>query len=96
MSRRNPPGANMCPRGDNHRHSIIELEIMLNVISGSIGRVGVSKGKIAVIAVIAFLTLTFFAIGYSAVESVEGNAAATGQQTSEGGENSAISAFKFV
>ncbi len=86
----------MCPRGDNHRHSIIELEIMLNVISGSIGRVGVSKGKIAVIAVIAFLTLTFFAIGYSAVESVEGNAAARGQQTSEGSENSAISAFKFV
>jgi len=69
---------------------------MLNVISGSIGRVGVSKGKIAVIAVIAFLTLAFFAIGYSAVESVEGNAAATGQRTSEGGENAAISAFKFV
>ena len=86
----------MGSRGDNHRYSIIELGIMLNVISGSIGRVGVSKGKIAVIVVIAFLTLTFFAIGYSAVESVEGNAAATGQQTSDGGENTAISAFKFV
>ena len=69
---------------------------MLNVISGSIGRVGVSKGKIAVIAVIAFLTLTFFAIGYSAVESAEGNAAAAGQQNIEGGESAAISAFKFV
>ena len=69
---------------------------MLNAFSGSIRRVGISKGKIAVIAVIAFLTLTFFAIGYSAVERVEGNAAATGQQDAGEGENAAISVFKFV
>lgn len=71
---------------------------MLNVFSGNIGRVGISKGKIAVIVVIAFLTLTFFAIGYSALEQVEGNAASV-QRTESGGqadENIAVSAFKFV
>ena len=86
----------MCLRGDNHQRCIIELGIMLNVLSGSVGRMGISKGKIAVIAVIAFMTLTVFAIGYSAVEQVEGNAAARGQQTTGEGENAAISAFKFV
>ena len=69
---------------------------MLNVFSGNIRRVGISKGKLAVVAVVAFLTLTFFAIGYSAVEQAEGNVAATGQQEAGGGENAAISAFKFV
>ena len=84
--------------GDNCGYRIIELGIMLNVFSGSIRRVGISRGKIAVIAVIAFMTLTFFAIGYTALEQAEGNAAAA-QQTDSGGqtdENMAVSAFKFV
>ena len=71
---------------------------MLNVFSGNIGRIGISKGKIAVIAVIAFLTLTFFAIGYSALEQVEGSAASV-ERTDSGGQtddNIAVSAFKFV
>ena len=84
------------PRGDNHQYCIIELGIMLNVFSGNIGRIGISKGKIAVIAVIAFLTLTFFAIGYSALEQVESSAAANVQQDAGEGENAAISVFKFV
>ena len=72
---------------------------MLNVFSDNLSRMGISKAKIAIVAVIAFLTLTFFAIGYSAMEQVEANAAATEQQTGSGGEtdeNIAVSAFKFV
>ena len=70
---------------------------MLNVPSGNIRRVGISKGKIAVIAVIAFLTLTFFAIGYTAVEEAEANAAVAQQQGMEvSGDNTAVSLFKFV
>ena len=71
---------------------------MLSAFSGNIRRVGISKGKIAVIAVIVFLTLTFFAIGYSAMEQVEAKAPSA-QQTDTGGqtdESIAVSAFKFV
>ena len=69
---------------------------MVNVISGSARRVGISKAKIAVIAVVAFMTLTVFAIGYTAVEQVEGNVSATQRQAAGESENPAISAFKFV
>ena len=70
---------------------------MLSVLSGNIRRAGISKGKMAVIAVIVFMTLTFFAMGYTAVESVENSAGATQQQQNAGeGENAAISVFKFV
>lgn len=69
---------------------------MLNAFSGSIRRVGVSRGKLAVIAVIAFLTLTFFAIGYTALEQAEANTAANVQQDAGEGENAALSVFKFV
>ena len=72
---------------------------MLNVFYVNISRMGISKGKIVIIAVIAFLTLTFFAIGYSAMEQVEANAPATEQRTGSEGqtdENVAVSAFKFV
>ena len=71
---------------------------MLSAFSGNLRRAGISKGKIAVFAVIAFLTLTFFAIGYSAMEQVESSAAYV-QQTESGGqadESIAVSAFKFV
>ena len=69
---------------------------MLGVFSGNIRRAGISKGKMAVIAVIVFMTLTFFAMGYTAVESVENSAGATQQQNAGEGENAAISVFKFV
>lgn len=54
------------------------------------------KIKLAVIAVIAFLTLTFFALGFTALE--EANSASAGvQQTAGGsGDNAAVSVFKWV
>lgn len=70
---------------------------MLNTLTVNIRRVGISRSKIAVIAVVAFMTLTFFAIGYTAVEEAESSAAAAIQQGIDPeGESAAISVFKFV
>ena len=69
---------------------------MLNVFYGNMRRVGISRGKIAVIAVIAFMTLTVFAIGYTALEQAENSAAANVQRDAGEGENAALSVFKFV
>lgn len=54
------------------------------------------KIKLAVIAVIAFLTLTFFALGFTALE--EANSASAGAQQTAGddGDNAAVSVFKWV
>lgn len=59
-------------------------------------RVSLSKSKLAIVALIAFLTLSFFAIGYSAMDEAQGNSAAVQQPAKQGGNNPAISAFKFV
>ena len=69
---------------------------MLEIMSLNIRRVGVSKTKLAVIAVIAFLTLSFFAIGFSAVEEARGSPAAAHQQAGDKGDHAAVTVFKFV
>ena len=69
---------------------------MLDIVSLNIRRVGVSKTKLAVIAVIAFLTLSFFAIGFSAVEEAKGSPAAVQQQAGDEGGHAAVAVFKFV
>ena len=69
--------------------------VAVNIKRVPMGRFGISKAKIAVIAVVAFLTLSFFAIGFSAVEQARGSPAVV-QQTAEDGDNAAVSAFKFV
>ena len=69
---------------------------MLDTVSTGKKRLAISKGRIAVLAVIAFLTLSFFAIGFSAVEEARGSPAAVQQQNGAEGDNIAIAAFKFV
>ena len=57
------------------------------------------KARIAAIAVIALLTLSVVAVGFSALGEA-GDAAASNTQTigtaQEGDDNAAVSAFKFV
>ena len=57
------------------------------------------KAKIAAVVVIAFLTLSFFAVGFTAIEEAKTNptaAAASEQTVAENDENAAVAAFKWV
>ena len=55
------------------------------------------KARIAAIAVVLLLTLSVFALGFSALnEARNTGAAGTTTITQDGGDNAAVSAFKFV
>lgn len=56
------------------------------------------KAKIAAVVVIAFLTLSFFAVGFTAMEEAKTSpaAAAADQTVAENDENAAVAAFKWV
>lgn len=54
------------------------------------------KTTIAVAAVIAFMTLSVFAVGFTALERAEAEAAASGQKVQNAEEGAALSAFKWV
>lgn len=55
------------------------------------------KAKVAAIAVIGLLTLSVFAIGFTALGEAENSAAASSvTPATEPGDNAAVSAFKFV
>ena len=54
------------------------------------------RAKLATVAVMLFLTATFFALGISALGEASTTSAAVGQQATNDGENAAVSAFKFV
>ena len=57
------------------------------------------KAKIAAIAVIALLTLSVIAVGFSAVgeaQDATASSIASAEQERSGEDNAAVSAFKFV
>ena len=62
------------------------------------GRSDLMRAKIAAIAVIALLTLSVIALGFSALgEAQDATAASTeAEPAQDGGDNAAVSAFKFV
>ena len=53
------------------------------------------RAKIAVVAVVLFLTVSVFAVGFSALGEASTSSAAAAQPVS-GEDNAAVSAFKFV
>ena len=54
------------------------------------------KAKIAAIAVILFLTASFFAIGFSALGEVSTSSASVERPVTDDEENVAVAAFKYV
>ena len=56
------------------------------------------RAKIAIVAVVLFLTLSFFAVGFSALGEASAGSAAVDQTNSgdENNDNVAVAAFKFV
>ena len=57
------------------------------------------KARVAAIAVISLLTLSVFAVGASALgdtRDAEASASATAEPTQNGGDNAALSTFKYV
>ncbi len=54
------------------------------------------KARIAAIAVIVLVTLSVFAVGFSALGEPQDITAAAAESGQESGETSAVSTFKFV
>ncbi len=54
------------------------------------------KAKIAAFVVIAFLTLSFVSLGFTALGEASSNSASVQQSVGGEGDNTAVSAFKFV
>ncbi len=54
------------------------------------------KAKIAAIAVILFLTASFFAIGFSALGEAGTSTASVERPVTDDEENAAVKAFKYI